>query len=235
MPKSKQVYLSPSSLQAWFDYGCPAAWNYSRQYVPKDEDTTFLDRGSRVHTMLAKGLDQASRDSLDNMLYQKIVRLIRSEGLEFVPETAEKRRRFEILEGVFWTNYTDRLAWDRKGETLIVDYKTAGAPWKQVEGSRKVPQALSVQATGYVFPDPKVDHWPKRLVFLVAPLRGEAQAFYYRRTKQDEANLLSAIHIAAEAIRPGVFPKIRSRACKECPFRFPCFDVAGWQKRYTTK
>src|SRR6185295_4337296 len=142
MPK-KLVYLSPSSLQRWFDLGCPAAWDYDKQFslTPAGErfllkqgvdlDTSWADRGTLVHSMLAGEMPLESvTDNQAKMFYEKLDQLRQGLMLKAILGSEELNQAFEILPGVQWVRRLDLLAEGFSKELLVNDYKTTGAVWK---------------------------------------------------------------------------------------------------------
>lgn len=232
--KDEMVWLSASSLQRWYDSGCPAQWNYERKYRTK-EVHPIAARGIDVHALLEGSKKESDiEDKFTLQLYDKLLQARQLLGLTIL--ATEVRQQFEIVPGVTWTRILDVIATDRKGEPLILDYKTAGAAWKQT-GQGIIPRAEGFQTPSYMYPPPKgvwkETKWPKQMLYLIAPFRGQVQFIYVK--EYDKRNFLDAVKSCAAAVRAGVFPKVKSGKCIECPMRPLCFKEPGHKELYEKK
>jgi hypothetical protein len=225
------IRLSPSSLNRYFEMGCPASWNFDRQFEVLEGDTEAMDRGTRVHAMMAGELDPAEvADTKDLMFYHKLQHLMTAYRFEVVQ--TEMWDSFTIAPGVKWVRRIDALVRTVHGDVAVVDFKTTGSVWKSIEGKRGkelTPQAMGFQAIGYTIPHAKQKKWPRTVYFLVAGFRGEGKLVRYDYNRADHDNLLAAIGLVKEQIAKERFPKVRSSWCLECPFVKPCFGRTDWK------
>ena len=228
-----KVKLSPSSIQSFFDSRCPAAWNYSRQLEPLVEDE-WLSRGTLVHSMMAGDTDPTSvTDNLAQIFYKKLLEEQRKQGITVLK--SEVWRVIELTKHIQLRMRIDAFAL-RRNKEVVVDWKTAGAPWKVVEGKEQyvAPSAVSFQAVAYVAEGDEAS-WPQEMMFIVAPARGKPSTFFYYRNKADYENLVNAANLVREAIRSNNFPKIRGYACHECKFKAVCYEAFDWESKYKSR
>lgn len=237
------IYLSPSSLDAWYRNGCPARWQYEKAWEPKEKNE-FAERGTLVHAMLSGDIDPDSvTDKTALMFFQKIKDADAFSGLTTL--ATELRQEFSLAEqgypDIVWVRRIDRIALTQEGRPVIVDYKTTGALWKTLEGSDIVPQTLGFQTPGYLLDAPQ-DQWPEGLrsrplsvYYLVAGFRGAASFYRVDDSAELSANFFRAIGLIECAIKENHFPKIHGKACLECPMNAVCYSLPGWRKKYTKR
>ena len=223
------IYLSPTRLQRYYESGCPAKWNYEREWEPREKNE-FAERGTLVHRMLSGDIDLSIvEDPLAHNFYRKLKDAELLMGFNAVER--ELRQEFPLTDDVMWVRVIDAKGFI--GQTqYILDYKTTGAVWKSlVEGI--TPQTLAMQSPGYLWsyePD-----WPAEMLYLVAGFRGPAATFRYQLSEADRANFMEAVTMCASALKAGYNPKIRGKGCLDCEMKDVCYDLPGWKKKYTKK
>lgn len=233
MPKKNdgKVYLSPSSLQHWFEYGCPARWKLEKDYEPKIENE-FATRGKLVHSMLDGSVSVGLvTDRLALAFYSKIDTAFKTSGMTTVEN--EIPQSFEILPDIVWVRRIDRIAVLPDDTPVIVDFKTTGAIWKELKNGI-IPQALAFQGPGYTTPPPPdmwtKTPWPATLFYLVSGFKGPASFIRYEATEELTDNFLNSVRMAADAISRNRFPKIYGKHCLECPVAAACFNDPKWKR-----
>ena len=218
--------ISKSELEAYFD--CPAKYQFMRRWQPLVVNQELQD-GIDAHAILAgaSGLPANPR----------AIKLAGALGdLEAGYTLADVggqpwREQYQIVP---WQGFAIRRMIDAGGwlkrTPVLIDYKTANWAWTPIEGI--YPKALGFQPAMYLIPPPDpapFKAWPERLDFLVAPSKGKSNIVAYERDEHDEANLLEAATIVAEA---KAFPKVQGWKCERCPFFDVCLETDQWQKKY---
>lgn len=252
-PMSVPVRLSPTTLANWYQLGCPAAWAFSRAWTAL-EPNIHLQLGTAVHELMqGQKLPETFPAGLGKSattIAAKLNELKTNLGLTAVLDAqqvpiVERKYDWEIVPGIQYVCKIDLLAETQAEETVIVDWKsTLGGGWRSLlidEAHTVFPQALTFQSISYLTPpSPEVQAvllppnraWPRKLLYLVGPVRGPCQIFEYRRREEDYANFQVALQLAATALRAGTFPKVHGRHCLDCEWREPCYQVAGWEQRF---
>ena len=236
----KLLYLSPSSLNRFYDSRCPASWEFGRKLEAIGKKDEMMDRGTLVHSMMEGTVPVSDvTDTLAKSLYDKLISL--KSGLNIQITETEVWQEFEIIPGVIWQRKIDGIGMEQGGKKILADYKTGGA-WKVIpskNGSVASPKSMGFQAIGYLIPPPQVKDWPKQVIFLVAPYRGAPQIFRYNYNKKDHNNLLLAIQHFKESVElfqaSGYFPKVRGYPCENCDFVAPCYEEDGWTDKFKKK
>lgn len=241
----RKIRLSPTSLQKWFELECPARWDFDWKWKRIGVDEKFLEVGSQVHALMESGPDGWSEYPETQKFYDKMLNIVDHSGLTLV---GPKERKFtwELDNGALWSIKIDDFAETQNEELVIVDYKTAwGKGWKMTP-SGTVPQSLAFQSAAYLMPPPgrpmeppdwpyDIPNWPKSIVYLVAPLWGPGQMFWFEWDEALEINLMNAINGAVAAMEKGGFPKVYGKACLDCPFQPKCYGEDGEEALYVPR
>lgn len=232
------IYLSPSSLQRWFECKCPAAWQFGKQWELK-EPNEIAERGTLVHALM-DGSKKVSRvkDTYALNLYHKLVAAQEQLGLTFIHR--EETEKFEITladfpHHIFWTRRIDGEATLPDGTHVIVDYKTTMVTWRTLADG-VAPQARASQSVGYLYPNPDREPGPQSILYLLAPLRGDPTYHRYDLTEVDVWNFENMLRVAAAGVVNGTFPKVAGKHCignstlPGCDFVGVCWQQKGWKK-----
>lgn len=245
------VKLTPSNLTYWYESGCPAAWDFDREWEALGSKE-WAERGTLVHSMMEGTLKRADvDDKLALAFYDKLNEFWVASGWTAIKDLDGKpldevKQRFRIAPGVDISRKIDRLATDENGKPLIIDWKTTpGYGWKTVTGvdyTNVYPQAHGFQSIGYLLPPPadewakrrmpKKLKWPKRMVYVVAPLRGAVQVLSYEWSDEDYENFVQATEVVSVAAKKERFPKIMGKACFDCRYKALCHESPGWEGQY---
>lgn len=236
----RPVRLSPTKLQAWYEAGCPAKFQYEQEWEPA-EGNKFLEVGSEVHRLMENnGTGEVEWEETDKFV-SKLEDLLAALDVEI--EQTETKIEWEIEPGITWVVKFDAFARFRKnGELVVLDYKTNwGKGWKDI-APLIVPAALAFQSPAYLMQPPLNvwgGEWPSRMIYLVAPLWSPGQYHIVSRNEESERNLHAAIVVAASAIRTaeeqGTYPKVRGKLCLDCKVKSICYDLSGWESEFKEK
>lgn len=227
------IYISPTRLQRWFELGCPARWNFERNWEPKAKNE-WAERGTLVHAMLdgSKKLKDV-KDLSALRLYQKLKDALAFSDLEIESMELEQTIPIKELEDVMLVRRID-VKGKLNGQSVLLDYKTAGVEWKSIGDI--VPQTYTFQGPGYLYPPPDLPEWPTTMHYLVVPLyRGTVHFHPYHKNAPDDLNFLEAVKMLRDAIIGDYQPKIRGKGCLDCDMAPVCYDIPGWKKLYTPK
>lgn len=245
------IKLTPSNLAYWFSSQCPAAWKFDQEWESL-ASKEWADRGTLVHGMMEGMVARKDvEDKLALTFYDKLNAYWKESGFRAVlkPDGQpfnEIKQRFRIAPGVDLSRKLDKLVYDEDGETLAIDWKTTpGYGWKAVTGPDYVlhyPQAHGFQSIGYLLPPPVTEwerlglpkrfKWPKRILYVVAPLRGAIQVLSYDWSKEGHENFVHATEVAIPSVKRKHFPKIEGKQCHECTFKALCHQTPGWETGY---
>jgi len=234
MPKKDAIYLSPTSIQAWFDNQCPARWKFEREWTAVKQNA-FAERGILVHSMM-EGKAKKVTDNLAVTFSEKMKHISDLIGMEILH--TEIPLKVTLFGGrVIIRERIDAIAKLFDGSTVIVDWKTNySSGWKNIPLTTIYPQEHTFQGAAYLLrPDepPKgMKEWPTSVMYIVAPIKGAAQAHRYNKNEEDTENLMKAIEYIACGHDLGYFPKSRGKQCIECPFNLMCYDAPDWKKHY---
>lgn len=248
MPKLPPVRLSPTSLERWYSLGCPAAWNFSRQWTPAKESYP-LALGNAVHALMAGEKTEAETENKTAVAIWKklvIVKGAMNLTVRFDPQgraLVERKHEWHIRPKVVFVTKLDFIGTDERGQDVIVDWKASlGYGWKftyNEKGELFAPQVRKPQSPGYLYPRPQeildaygLTSWPKRMYYLVGPIRGAVQIHECLWSQDAQTNFDQALDHAARVIQTNHFPKIYGHHCHECDYQGPCFGPGGWQAAY---
>lgn len=242
MESNEVIYplrLSPTKLQAWFEAGCPAKFKYE-QIWESIEGNKFLEVGTEVHTIMEKGVGDHIISEWEETpkFAMKLQDLLDALDLEIL--FTEKKIEWEIRPGVIWAEKIDAIGrFRRNGELVVIDYKTNwGKGWKPI-APLIVPASLIFQSPSYLMTPPGWDgDWPKRLIYIVAPLWSPGEYHIVTHSEEAEQNLLEAIDVAAASIRVAEkqnYPKVRGKLCLDCRVREICYELPAWESNFKAK
>lgn len=241
------IRLSPTSLQQWYEQGCPARWNFEREWEPKAPNV-MAERGKLVHRIMeskAKTKDMRA-DKIATRMAVALSDALTASGIQLFG-TPEIKEEFQIRDDVTWVRRIDRFAL-MDGRPIIVDWKTTGNGWRSGENAEGqfTPQANAMQSIGYLLPSPtpgslgRLDGWPpKTILYFVVGMRGPAQVYRYDWKEDDFYNFNQLVDAASGMIDSHYFPKVYGKHClgnattSPCPMHQLCFQTPGWEKLYT--
>lgn len=235
------INLSPTSIQAWFDNGCPQRWIWERTITPK-EPNQFGERGTLVHAMMEGRVNpKKCKDSLAVLFYEKLQGLVAQMQMKIL--FVEVPHKIALLGGkVVLRRRVDAIAELMDGSLAILDWKTNySTGWKRIKNTNIAPQRFTLQAPGYLIPPPTDElpeglaKWPRTVIFCVSPIRGGPEPFRYDYNPFDMENFDAALKIVAHSSEQKLFPKTRGKHCLDCPFNYMCFDVKGWKGLYAKR
>lgn len=231
--------LSASSLSRWFSCGCPAQWNYSRQWKPESIEDENLKRGILVHALL-DGTHKVTKDTdpVALKLAEKIRKGMQMIRLNVFPSTFETTQKFLLHDlkvpgyphlTVEITRRIDAIGLDSRG-FCVVDYKATKLGWK-VEQARGIQATLYTLNNGSRLSDYGIGSdqgWPQRILFVVAGLKGRLpQILEYQFDQTDYENLLSLIKTAILQIKIAEeqgWPKHYGYPCTRCSYTNLCLN-----------
>lgn len=235
MPKLR---LSYSSLQYYFESGCPAAWDFRQNLRPKTINP-FAATGILVHQIMAGEIKREEVDERNALMYvDKLTNLYQTAGITILE--SEFWREVDILPGVNWVAKIDFRGMDWGGIDILGDWKTTGNGWKHLpelpSTAISSPVARSFQGSGYLHRQ-KGEKWPRTLLNLVVGFRGPGEIIPYQYSKKDDDNLLDAISVVKAQKK---FPKVYGKHClgvkpdgsDRCDFFAACFKTEGWKDEY---
>lgn len=245
------IKLTPSNLAYWFESGCPAAWKFDQEWESL-ESKEWAERGTLVHSMMdGLVLRKDVEDRMALSFYDKLRDYWHDSGWKMLHDLDGKplnelKQKFKIAPGVLLSRRLDRIALVDDGRAAIIDWKTTpGYGWKSVVDSGLnlvYPQANGFQSIGYLLPPPKDEHekfrlpkhfkWPRRMYYVVAPLRGAIQVIRYDWSEEAHQNFIHATEVAIPSIKRGHFPKIPGKHCHDCRFKALCWQTPGWEDGY---
>lgn len=226
---------SPSALNNYD--GCKRKFYYSRKlHRIEGEEPIFFTRGSEAHAVMdgSKTLDEISKEAAT--MAKKLIKV--RDGLGFTVAQHELTQIWNIRPNFKYERRIDGLGHDKNGMPVIIDWKTASRSWSTI--GTVAPKAMTWQTPGYLMPPPDymleeigwTDPWPRRIVYIVGPLRGAGQIFevdYDNDTMLAFGKLLDEIEKSVEC---NEFAKSPGYGCTFCPFGEICFDQEGWQELY---
>lgn len=215
---------------------CMRQYAYGRELEPLGKNA-FLDDGTAAHQLLA-GVAPDKLSVRARSFYEQLKLLYDSKGykplwMEEGKPAVERRQEFMLTPNIRLVRVVDAFA-VVDGEATLIDYKTAVYPWREVEGSRAVPQSMGFQAAAYLIPpaEPLPFEWPTRIDFLVASERGGMGIHTYRYNAEDVENFIASAEIMRKA---KTFPKHRGGHCAFCVFNQACYNLPNWQSLYREK
>lgn len=243
-----KIYLSPSSLASWYDMGCPAQWQFNRDWEPL-EPNPVTEFGTKVHRMLEEP-DYAAQEVLKDRRaesYYRKIKFVRDSITSEVLHT-ELRQRFNLTfveygDGltcdVMWGRRIDLIATLRDGSTAIIDYKThLGRGWRSLKSNKKdvYPQSLGFQSMGYMAAPPDIPEglkeWPKTVIYIVGSLAAQAQVIRVDYTAGDMDTFLELVESAASIMAHSNYVPRPGKHCHDCRFAAMCYNQPGWRKMY---
>lgn len=245
------IKLTPSSLAYWFDSGCPAAWKFDQEWESL-ENKEWAERGTLAHAMMDGQVARATvEDKFVLAFYDKLSEFYKASGWQPLFDLDQRpmnelKQRFRIAPGVDLSRRIDKAVVDTDGQNALVDWKTTpGYGWKAITDAGYeliYPQAHGFQSIGYLIPPPKEDwerlrlpkkfKWPKKIIYVVAPLRGPIQVLQYNWSQERYTNFVHATQVAIPSIKQKHFPKIQGKQCHDCRFKSLCYQTPGWETGY---
>jgi hypothetical protein len=235
---NKKLFVSASALGFYFE--CPRKFYLSRIWRPLDvKKPKYLIVGGQAHKILEGSLaaDDESMFPESRRFAKKLKGIENDLGLDI--HYREEWQKFNILPGIQFTRVLDGRGLDRRGQPVLLDYKTASMPWVTVlesGGLWVAPQAAGIQAVSYVIPKAGEETtWPKRIFFLVVASRPVTkQSFSYRYKQEDVDNLMRIILQVQDDWLAGeeAFLFHRGYNCGRCPWSAACYKAPGWEERY---
>lgn len=239
--------LSPTKLQAWYEAGCPAKWDFDRKWESRIPNI-FAETGTAVHALM-DGSVRPSDDTDETVMqfYNKLRGMLDTYGITVM--FTEVKLEWQIFndllleEPIIWAEKVDAIGTLTDGAPVIIDYKTNwGRGWKQHTDGR-YPQSLIFQSSGYMMVPPKEvwnkTAWPKSLIYMVSPRYGQPQVIRYDYNEKDQENLIDAIDGAALSMAHfhniDNWPKVRGKHCMDCPFIEPCYGNEKWEVNFKAR
>lgn len=234
MPKLR---LSYSSLQFYFESGCPAAWKFRQEMRPKAIHP-FAATGILVHSVMAQEKKIEEVEDKNVLMYVKKLReLANTTGIVILKR--EFWRTVDIMPGVEWVAKIDFRGTNYGGQDILGDWKTTGNGWKHPLDGQISPVARSFQGSGYLTRGNE-KKWPRMLYNFVVGFRGPGEVIIYRYNEKDDENLKEAIQVVKKQKR---FPKVYGKHClgvkpdgsDKCDFFAACFKTKDWEDEYTQR
>lgn len=235
-PIELPIKLSPSALNNYD--ACKRRFYYSRKILRVDdrEEPIFFKRGSEAHAVMdgTKTLDEISKEA--RTMAKKLIYV--RDGLGITVKHTEVTQKWMLSDSIRYERRIDVLGHDKDGFGVIVDWKTASQSWSTI--GNIAPKAMTWQTPGYLVPPPQelldeigwTDPWPRRMIYIVGPLRGRGQSFpldYDQSMMDDFWRLISDIE---QSVEDEYFPKSPGYNCTFCPMGEICFDQEGWRDMY---
>jgi CRISPR/Cas system-associated exonuclease Cas4 (RecB family) len=144
----------------------------------------------------------------------------------------ELKEKWEILPGIIFTRILDVVG-TMRGKSIIADYKTSDWPWRDIDGI--IPQAMTIQATAYLHPPPRIRRKDASLVFLVVNKKGMPKTFTYTFDAQDDANLMNTFGLIQYSAARDIWPYNRGKNCYYCDYAAACLKTCGWKELYVNR
>ena len=248
---SKTFTASKSLLEKYFS-GCAhraylyRRWNLKEKYMPKP-----LKFGIEVHDAIEKAIDGkdlydkgtlkseysgtaiARAERAINWLDKKGWTVLATEVDHFAP-LSETINVFGVI---------DAIAENDKGETILIDWKTAKSLWTPTvlaDGSTVYIGAQGWQGAVYLTVPFKSDivepsEWPTKMLYVVIPEFETVGAYEYEKNDADDQALIRACEVVKDAKEDDNYPKNKGYQCDAgfgCDFKKVCWEQKGWTKYY---
>lgn len=226
--------LSATAIDNYYS-GCTMRLDFYRSYETTKKSRA-LHLGELFHLYMEKGIPKDA-DEEAKELAERMYKFIDKEGYEILYK--EWRHLAPMVQGVDVHGIVDALAL-KDGETVLVDYKSAGSPWqllKRVNGKRHVaPQAETFQGVIYTTPPytppDGFKKWPDTIHYIVVPKDGgPIRTHPFTPTAEDRDNLA----IACEEISKSITCKHKGWACNRCKYKEICWNIPGWENKFKEK
>ncbi len=234
-PIELPVKGSPSAFNNYDT--CKRKFYYSRKlYRIQGEEPIFFTRGSEAHAVMdgSKSLDEISKEAAT--MARKLIKV--RDGLGFTIVHKELTQKWNITPNMRYERRIDGLGYNKDNMGCIVDWKTASQSWQTI--GTVAPKAMTWQTPGYQV-DPPVhelekigwtDPWPKKMVYIVGPMRGAGQIFELDEDVEMIDAFWSLLEDIEQSVNDNHFPKSPGYGCTFCPFGDICFDQDGWMDLY---
>lgn len=233
--------ISSSGLRQFYS-GCPARYVFYSSLnvvsIPR-----YYELGLTVHRYMEEGVPDEPEDKEAADLARRLREKVEQEGYTLLYR--ELSHLAPLTSGIDVSGIVDVIALDRRGERVLIDYKTAGSPWKYITraegGSTHVmPQAETWQAEIYLTPPYRppreFNQWPTRIDFMVVPKDGSPVTIHpYRSTDEGRTSLIRACQMVRDAERNPPIPKNKGWLCHRCDWMDVCWDRPGWETKFTLR
>ena len=234
-PIELPVKGSPSAFNNYDT--CKRKFYYSRKIRRVEgEEPIFFTRGSEAHAVMEgkKTLDEISKEAAT--MAKKLIKV--RDGLGFTVLHHEVTQKWNITDNMFYERRIDGLGYTKDGMGCIIDWKTASQSWQTI--GTVAPKAMTWQTPGYQIAPPEhvmetldwPGDWPKKMVYIVGPMRGAGQIFELDEDVEMIDAFWSLLADIEHSVFTNDFPKSPGYGCTFCPFGEICFNQEGWQELY---